>query len=132
MIAHVMNPNIRTLVVAGLWLLAGAGNLVAQTNSFAVTVDPPVHGRLQLSPPLPADGKYPAGTVVTGLETGCRNQSNIREIRRLLCCGDESLLYLGFVLRGFAHKVTVEYVVAGFSPRSVSPTVAFRPHSNVG
>jgi acetyl esterase/lipase len=26
---------------------------------------PPVHGKVQLTPPLPADGKYPAGTVVT-------------------------------------------------------------------
>jgi len=26
---------------------------------------PPAHGKVQLTPPLPADGKYPAGTVVT-------------------------------------------------------------------
>ncbi len=32
---------------------------------FKVTLDPPVHGKYQVSPPLPADGKYPAGTVVT-------------------------------------------------------------------
>ena len=25
---------------------------------------PPLHGRVQLTPPLPADGTYPAGTVV--------------------------------------------------------------------
>ena len=37
----------------------------SQTGPFTVTVVPPVHGKLQLSPALPADGKYPAGTVVT-------------------------------------------------------------------
>jgi len=40
----------------------------APTNplvSFAVIVDPPVHGAFTLSPALPADGRYPAGTVVT-------------------------------------------------------------------
>jgi acetyl esterase len=42
-----------------------AGNLYAQTGSFTVTLDPPVHGKVQLNPPLPAGGTYPAGTVVT-------------------------------------------------------------------
>jgi acetyl esterase/lipase len=37
----------------------------AQTNNFTVTLDSPVHGKVRLTPPLPADGKYPAGTVVT-------------------------------------------------------------------
>jgi acetyl esterase len=32
---------------------------------FTVTLDSPVNGKYQLSPPLPADGKYLAGTVVT-------------------------------------------------------------------
>jgi acetyl esterase len=32
---------------------------------FTVTLDPPVHGKFQLSPALPASGKLPAGTVVT-------------------------------------------------------------------
>src|SRR5690242_12281614 len=36
-----------------------------QTGPFTVTVVPPVHGTLQLTPPLPADGKYAKGTVVT-------------------------------------------------------------------
>jgi acetyl esterase/lipase len=39
--------------------------LCAQNSSFTVTVVPPLHGKVQLAPPLPADGKYPAGTVVT-------------------------------------------------------------------
>jgi acetyl esterase len=50
-----MNPIIATLFAAGL---------LVQTNSFTVTIDPPVHGKLQVSPPLPDDGKYPAGTVI--------------------------------------------------------------------
>jgi acetyl esterase len=54
----------RTLVLVAL-ALAPAAPLSAQTGPFAVTVVPPVHGKLQVSPALPADGKYPAGTVVT-------------------------------------------------------------------
>jgi acetyl esterase/lipase len=53
------------LVMLGLVCHAGAGPLHGQTNSFTVTVDPPLHGKLQLNPPLPDDGKYAAGTVVT-------------------------------------------------------------------
>ena len=34
-------------------------------SSYAVTLVPPVHGTVVLAPALPADGKYPAGTVVT-------------------------------------------------------------------
>lgn len=47
------------LVVSGLALVAG-GSLAAQATSFAVTLVPPAHGTLRLSPPLPADGRYPA------------------------------------------------------------------------
>jgi acetyl esterase/lipase len=39
--------------------------LPAAAESYAVTLDPAVHGRYQIHPPLPADGKVPAGTVVT-------------------------------------------------------------------
>jgi len=45
--------------------LAGTASLMAQSTSFAVTLVPPTHGTLRLTPPLPADGRYPAGTVVT-------------------------------------------------------------------
>jgi acetyl esterase len=34
-------------------------------DAFTVKLDPPVNGKFQVSPSLPADGKYPAGTVVT-------------------------------------------------------------------
>jgi acetyl esterase/lipase len=59
-----MHSVIRSLVVVGL-SLAAAAPLRAQTASFAVTVVQPAHGKLQLAPALPADGKYPAGTVIT-------------------------------------------------------------------
>ena len=52
-------------LVAGCVSLSAAGAIQAQSASFTVTVVPPVHGTLQLVPPLPPDGRYPAGTVVT-------------------------------------------------------------------
>lgn len=60
----VMNSVANALLVAGL-SLAVVGSLHAQDKSFTVTLVPPAHGKVQLTPPLPADGKYPAGTVVT-------------------------------------------------------------------
>src|SRR5439155_24124980 len=54
----------RTFFLAAL-TLAPAAPLSAQAGPFIVTLVPPVHGKVQLSPALPADGKYPAGTVVT-------------------------------------------------------------------
>src|SRR5262245_23156581 len=59
-----MTSIIRTLFIAGGLFLVCAETVDAQTNSFTVTNAPPVHSRLQVSPPL-ADGKYPAGTTVT-------------------------------------------------------------------
>jgi acetyl esterase/lipase len=60
-----MNASANALIVASLSLTL-AGPLRAQDkSSFTVTLVPPAHGKVQLTPPLPADGKYPAGTVVT-------------------------------------------------------------------
>src|SRR5438045_2630168 len=59
-----MNVITKTLVATAL-ALAAAAPLHAQAGAFAVTVVPPVHGKMQLAPALPADGKYPAGTIVT-------------------------------------------------------------------
>jgi acetyl esterase len=56
-------PAHRTLLALATLTLAAAPALAA--DSFKVTLDPPVHGKYQVSPPLPADGRYPAGTVVT-------------------------------------------------------------------
>jgi len=63
-----MKPVSKAFIVAGLSLaIVGSlhGSLQAQSSSFTVTLVPPVHGKVQLTPSLPADGKYPAGTVVT-------------------------------------------------------------------
>jgi acetyl esterase/lipase len=64
----VMNSVTRSFVLAALALAPAAlvhAQAQAQAGAFAVTVVPAVHGALHLSPALPADGKYPAGTVVT-------------------------------------------------------------------
>src|SRR5215831_11252286 len=50
---------------AGQGQSAPAQPAAPATGPFTVTVVPPVHGTLQLTPPLPADGKYAKGTVVT-------------------------------------------------------------------
>ena len=59
-----VNPVLEALAVATVSVVTAAA-VHAQSASFTVTVVPPVHGTLQLVPALPADGKYPAGTVVT-------------------------------------------------------------------
>ncbi len=55
----------RRLLSTAVLLLASAAFSGAQSTSFTVAVEPPVHGSLRLTPALPPDGKYPAGTVVT-------------------------------------------------------------------
>jgi acetyl esterase/lipase len=45
--------------------LALAGSAFAQTGTFTVTLDPPVHGKVQVTPALPSGGTVPAGTVIT-------------------------------------------------------------------
>jgi acetyl esterase/lipase len=61
-----MSTVANVLVAAGL-SLAVASSVQAQTQgqSFTVTLVQPVHGKVELTPALPADGKYAAGTVVT-------------------------------------------------------------------
>lgn len=59
-----MKSITRTLAAAGLCLIA-AGTLRAQGTTFTVTFVPPTHGKLQVTPALPADGKVAAGTVLT-------------------------------------------------------------------
>src|SRR5215213_4559690 len=54
--------RVLALSIAALSLAASS---YGQSESFTVTIVPPVHGALRLTPPLPPDGKYPAGTVVT-------------------------------------------------------------------
>src|SRR6476659_9142338 len=52
-------------VLVAVVLLAFPGLLRAQATSYTVTLVPPEHGKVQLTPPPPAGGKYPAGSVVT-------------------------------------------------------------------
>lgn len=40
-------------------------NLSAQDEAFSVTLDPVKHGSITLDPPVPENGKYPTGTVVS-------------------------------------------------------------------
>ena len=60
-----MKPAFRALLALPAlgMILAAAPALAAET--FKVTLDAPANGKFQLTPALPADGKYPAGTVVT-------------------------------------------------------------------
>jgi acetyl esterase/lipase len=59
-----MTRILAIVAVVGLSLVF-ARPLRAQSASFTVTLVPPVNGKVQLNPALPADGKYPAGSVVT-------------------------------------------------------------------
>src|SRR5215218_2912237 len=60
-----MNTVTRALVIAGLTAACVSPIRAQDKPSFTVTLVPPVHGKVQLTPALPPDGKYPAGTVVT-------------------------------------------------------------------
>jgi acetyl esterase/lipase len=60
-----MKIFVRTFFVVALCLAAIRPLSAQDKASFTVTLVPPAHGKVQLTPPLPADGKYGAGTVVT-------------------------------------------------------------------
>ena len=60
-----MATSRRLLTATGLLLALAAAPRAQAPTTFTVAVEPPVHGTIKLSPALPADGKYPAGTVVT-------------------------------------------------------------------
>jgi acetyl esterase/lipase len=60
-----MTIFVRTFCVAVLCLAATRSLCAQDKSSFTVTLVPPAHGKVQLTPALPADGTYPAGTVVT-------------------------------------------------------------------
>lgn len=55
-------PGLSLLLVLSSSLLRATPTAGAVT--FAVTLDEPVHGHFTLNPARPADGRYPAGTVV--------------------------------------------------------------------
>ena len=52
------------LLAAGLSLVAVAP-ASGQDGSFTVTLVTPLHGKVQVTPSLPVDGKYAKGAVVT-------------------------------------------------------------------
>ena len=54
-----------TALLVATFISIVVGPAHAQDKSFTVTLVPPTHGKVQLTPALPPDGKYPAGTVVT-------------------------------------------------------------------
>jgi acetyl esterase/lipase len=56
---------LRTIALVVLSHVIWVGTQTARSESFAVVIDEPIHGKFELNPPLPADGKFPAGTVVT-------------------------------------------------------------------
>jgi acetyl esterase/lipase len=70
-----MNTAARALLLAGLSLMIAAAPVWSQppgqapapnpNGPYTVTLVPPTHGKVTLNPALPADGKYPKGTVVT-------------------------------------------------------------------
>jgi acetyl esterase/lipase len=55
----------KTLINFVLAITVLSGRVCSQAQSFTISVDRPVNGSFQLNPPLPADGKYPSGTVIT-------------------------------------------------------------------
>lgn len=53
------------LSIASLSAVLWSATFSARAESFTVMLDAPAHGKLTVAPPVPADGKYEAGTVVT-------------------------------------------------------------------
>jgi acetyl esterase len=58
----IVGPLVATLLLLPSGLSLGH---TAQTPEFTITLDEPTNGSVVLDPPPPADGKYPAGTVLT-------------------------------------------------------------------
>lgn len=60
-----MRRRFPVLLLVSMTALIGSAKLRAQNKNFKVTLDNAIHGAVQLSPALPDDGLYPAGTQVT-------------------------------------------------------------------
>jgi acetyl esterase/lipase len=57
---------LRTALFSSLWILPAASQEIpAEKKTFAITLDALEHGRIEVAPALPADGKVAAGTVLT-------------------------------------------------------------------
>ncbi len=63
------SQTIKKAAICGLLIVSALEFIHAQTASFTVVLDKPVNGTFKVEPPLPADGKYPAGTVLTVTST---------------------------------------------------------------
>jgi acetyl esterase len=57
----ILIPSIAFLIM----IVSSTGLGYVSAQSFTVTVDQPLNGSLKLDPAVPADGKYPVGTIVT-------------------------------------------------------------------
>lgn len=57
--------SITNFCLTTILLFSLIGVSYSQATSYTVTLDKPVNGTVNVDPPLPADGKYPAGTVLT-------------------------------------------------------------------
>jgi acetyl esterase len=55
----------KTLSFFAISMVIESSGIYSQTETFVVTFDKPVHGTVKLDPAIPADGKYPKGTIVT-------------------------------------------------------------------
>jgi acetyl esterase/lipase len=60
-----MHPAAKALLTVGLCLAVAISTRAQTPTSYTVTVVPSLHGKLQITPALPADGKLPAGAVIT-------------------------------------------------------------------
>jgi acetyl esterase len=60
-----MNSAVKLHIIAGLLVFATADRLYAQAPSFSITVDPPLHGKVQVTPQVPENRAIAAGTVLT-------------------------------------------------------------------
>lgn len=54
----------KILTASFLYLVIGLSSMMAQQESYSVTVDEVLNGSIKLEPAIPADGKVKAGTVI--------------------------------------------------------------------
>ena len=75
---------------ASIACLSGTISLMAQ--SVNTIIDKPVNGTFTLNPPLPADGKYPSGTIVTVTATPAPGMFLMPDITLNRADGDKCIL----------------------------------------
>jgi acetyl esterase len=101
-----------------LTVITGSSMSMAQTASFAVTIDKPVHGSFQLVPSLPADGKYVAGTVVTVKATP--DEGYVLDAGYYAVAGGRGLMYFESMMPEFKVIVNKDlHIGASFIDKKV-------------